>query len=429
MKTIKLYVFTSLLIMLGCNKNDDSVPPEIELQNEPPLSFNLMEVPDGATDVDVLPTLSWESAKNSKGGEVTYDLYLGKETNPTNLDQSGISGTSFQIDERLNLISDYYWKVVATDADGQVSQSPIHKFTTRDLEVPRNPFIESAGFPARWGHTSVTFDGKLWVIGGSNGGFSNDIWQSADGVNWEEVVAEGHFSGRRRHASAVFDGKLWVVGGQTDFDPAISKKSSYLSNEVWFTENGVDWILATDEAPFSERRSHSLTVYNNALWLIGGSGIVGNKNDIWKSTDGINWTEVISSAPFSNRSRHSTIVFDNKIWLIGGNDSSAEDTFWFSDDGEIWKKAPYPLELNAIRSHTTCVFDDRLWIFGGYSGLDNSIEEAWYTRDGVLWNKLDKAIEFLPRGGHTTTVFDNKIFTVTRDEATMMPTSEIWIIE
>ena len=91
MKTNYIHILIGLLYLTGCNKSDDSTWQQNELQNEPPLSFDLVDVPDGAEDVDVTPTLTWESAKNPKGGNVTYDLYLGTETNPTTPYESGIA--------------------------------------------------------------------------------------------------------------------------------------------------------------------------------------------------------------------------------------------------------------------------------------------------------------------------------------------------
>jgi hypothetical protein len=43
----------------------------------------------------------------------------------------------------------------------------------------------SAPWSGRYGHTSVVFDNKIWVIGGYNGNnLLNDIWYSSDGINW-----------------------------------------------------------------------------------------------------------------------------------------------------------------------------------------------------------------------------------------------------
>ena len=41
-------------------------------------------------------------------------------------------------------------------------------------------------WPARNDHSSVVFNGRLWVIGGYDGtNRLNDVWSSEDGVTWD----------------------------------------------------------------------------------------------------------------------------------------------------------------------------------------------------------------------------------------------------
>lgn len=219
-----------LALFLGCQKNDDSISPEIELQNEPPLSFNLLDVADNSTNVDVLPTLSWESAKNPAGSEVTYDLHLGKEQNPTNLYRSGITETTFNIDERLNLLADYYWKVVARDTDGMTSQSGVRKFTTRNLKIPAEPFVDNAGFAPRHRHSATVFDNKLWVSNVSSiaaENLRNDVWYRSNGEDWFEAKPSQVFPKRAQRSSVFFKSKLWVINGSEVADVWSFEDPSY----------------------------------------------------------------------------------------------------------------------------------------------------------------------------------------------------------
>lgn len=54
-----------------------------------------------------------------------------------------------------------------------------------------------------------------------------------------------------------------MIGGYDD-----DRGSS--SSEVWYTENGTSWSLATNEPGFSARAGHTLTVYKDKMWVIGG---------------------------------------------------------------------------------------------------------------------------------------------------------------
>ncbi|WP_273568783.1 hypothetical protein [Maribacter halichondriae] len=275
---MKKYTFIITVFLLGlsmgCKKDDDKAPMEIALQNEPPLSFDLINVPDGAEDVDVTPTLSWESAKNPKGGEVTYDLYLGSEVNPTTLFESGIDGTSIKFVNKLHLLTDYYWKVVAKDSDGKTSQSAVHKFTTRNLNFPEEPVGDADSFPLLSRHTSLVYKDKLWIIGSSGSNDDNQVWSSENGKDWTLSTQNTMFSPRTGFTFTVFDNKLWVIGGyeeeDVDDDPMgktdrqlknYSKSSPDYKNDVWYSTDGSNWVAATLSAEFPKE-------YSTALWFL-----------------------------------------------------------------------------------------------------------------------------------------------------------------
>ena len=82
---------------------------------------------------------------------------------------------------------------------------------------------------------------------------------------------------------------------------------------------GSESAQRTAAAAFSPRYEHQVVVFNDQLWLIGGSDSSYNlKNDVWSSTDGFRWTQHTANAAFSPRSNHEVVVFNNRLWLIGG---------------------------------------------------------------------------------------------------------------
>jgi dihydrofolate reductase len=137
---------------------------------------------------------------------------------------------------------------------------------------------------------------------------------------WTQATASAGFSTRRSHSSVVFDGKIWVIGG-TD-------GTNYF-NDVWSSSDGITWTRATASAGFSTRFAHSSVVFDGKIWVIGGYDGASRFNDVWSSSDGITWTRATASAGFSTRFAHSSVVFDGKIWVIGGFDG----TNYFKD---VW---------------------------------------------------------------------------------------------
>ncbi len=177
----------------------------------------------------------------------------------------------------------------------------------------------SAGWSARDSHTSVVFNHKIWVIGGSASPFvkKNDVWSSSDGKNWTKATDSAGWSARDSHSSVAFNNKIWVLGGI-----AGGRK-----NDVWSSSDGKNWIKATDSAGWSARSAHASIAFNNKIWVIGGSD-GGKKNDVWSSSDGKTWTKETSAAGWSARAGHTSVLSNHKIWVIGGSDGGRKNDVW-----------------------------------------------------------------------------------------------------
>jgi len=84
------------------------------------------------------------------------------------------------------------------------------------------------------------------------------------------------------NAMVLFNGKVWSVGGINAYS------TPNLSSDVWSSENGKNWVSVTNDK-FSERKGHTLTVYDDKMWLIGGVDDLGTfLGEIYFSTDGVN---------------------------------------------------------------------------------------------------------------------------------------------
>jgi len=410
------------IIVINCSKDDEA--SNVPQQNEAPNTFNLIAVTNGASDVDVLPSFSWQTAVDPDMDVVMYDLYLDTNPNPTTLHKQDISGTNFKVEERLYLVTDYYWKVTAKDSNGNTTESNVHKFTTRNLNFPLNPVTNSASFSERSGHSTVSFQNKFWVIGGSDGiaSYKNDVLFSNNGSNWVVATMAAAFIGRLSHTTTVFGNKIWVIGGAI---PTAS--GSTVANDVWNSEDGITWTQVTSSAPFSERALHTTTTFDNKLWVIGGLTSTGG-GDLWFSADGITWTQVTISAPFSDRYGHTTTVFDNKLWLIGGYRSGGNyrNDIWSSTDGINWTEVTSSASFSPRRHHSVVVFDDKLWLFGGEDSADLK-NDVWSSTDGTNWTEVTSSASFSERESHTMVVFDDKIWLIGGDDGDLK--NDVWMMD
>lgn len=188
--------------------------------------------------------------------------------------------------------------------------------------------VAVAPWSAREGHRLTVFQDKLWLIGGVNyekRETKNDVWSSEDGKNWFEVTAAASWSSRWDHGVVVFKDKLWLIGGMDLNDNVLG--------DIWVSENGKDWSLVTDNPPWSERQGHEVVVFQNRIWIVGGFNSLnqgGGNNDVWFSEDGIDWQKTEKDPTWLGREDHKAVVFQDKIWILGG---MTTDWKWQND---IW---------------------------------------------------------------------------------------------
>ncbi|RPH29368.1 MAG: hypothetical protein EHM93_17440 [Bacteroidales bacterium] len=96
---------------------------------------------NSAIECSIKPRLAWSTSTDPEGKTVTYDIYLDNSSNPTTKILENQSITSIVIPTFLEGETQYFWKVVAKDADGNETSSGIRSFTTKaNAWIPDNIF-------------------------------------------------------------------------------------------------------------------------------------------------------------------------------------------------------------------------------------------------------------------------------------------------
>ncbi|UII76807.1 hypothetical protein LV716_03175 [Flagellimonas sp. HMM57] len=375
--------------------------------NTSPENFTLTAPERDATGISIFPSFVWEAATDPDGDTLSYNLYLGTEEDALELYAEDIGDTTYEPGERLLTYQTYYWQVEALDGKGGSTRSSIAAFTVQGLDFGTEAVTTDASFSRRRDHSTVTFDGKLWIIGGRFGVRDrlSDVWYSEDGASWTQATDAAPFGERHGHTSVTFDGKLWVIGGSD---------SSGRLNDVWYSEDGVNWTEATGAAAFSERALHTSITFDGKLWVIGGLG--GNSlNDVWHSEDGVTWTQATDAAAFRGRYSHTSVVFDAKLWVIGGFDGNRLNDVWHSEDGTTWTEAKGTSPFDARSGHTSVTFDDKLWVIGGLGIGGGRLNDVLYSEDGATWTEVTDAAAFVARFAHTSITFDDRLWVIGGD--------------
>lgn len=419
MKT-KSIIYTLLcgIILFSCSKDDDNGGAEPEPENRAPEDFELVSAPDGATDVDLRPLLTWEETEDPDGDEVSYSLFLGKNPNSLTEIAGDISGNGFSLEDNLDLTTDYLWYVLASDGNGGETQSETFSFTTRKLKdaIRTTP---SAGFVGKTEIHATAFDGKLWAIGGNDSGniISKEVWHTMDGVTWDQATDLPYTV--YYHDVVAYDGKIWVLCGNDGSTP-ISKVLSSTDGQNWNSVNGT----------LPARHDHTALVFDDKMWIIGGHNGSNYLNDVYYSTDGQNWTQVTANAAFSPRRGHSSVIFDGKMWVIGGQDANGYlNDVWYSSDGVTWTQAMQssPGIFAARGQHISLVYGGKMFVIAGTEGGGSDFNDVWASTDGEFWTEVYPSAAFDPRRYSEGAVYEDKIWILggyTNDHA-----DDIWYME
>ncbi|MBN1326117.1 hypothetical protein JW977_04035 [Candidatus Falkowbacteria bacterium] len=316
---------------------------------------------------------------------------------------SSVGGDDYsgQIITDINHLGQNDVVVLATDsADGQIyTCNP----SVGDVWVKKS--LDDISWEPRRGSAALSFNGKLWIIGGTGNTFdwfANDIWSSSDGLNWTENTSPAPWQERGYHGAVVFDNKMWVMGGEAN-----TGASFYMLNDVWSSSDGINWTQVTASAPWSARGDFSLVAYNNEMWVIGGCTALtggacsGTSNDVWHSPDGVNWTLATAGAAWSTRSTFSSLTYDDgggeKMWVIGGIGFPGPTIYndvWSSIDGVTWIAEP---AFTARYGMVGVTYDDgsgeKIWIFGGKDTTTTYNNDIW-NFDGTTWNLISNPADY-----------------------------------
>jgi hypothetical protein len=271
--------------------------------------------------------------------------------------------------------------------------------------------MNSAGFSARNSFGSLVYDNKMWVMGGWNGSMLlSDVWNSNNGTSWVQVTSTAGFGNRVGFGNIVYNNEMWVIGGETN------TITSAAVNDVWSSSDGVTWAQVTGTARFSARQDFGSLVYNNAIWVIGGTsnGTTG-LNDVWSSSDGVTWTQVTGTAGFSSRDVFGSLVYNNQMWVIGGDNGSVLlNDVWSSSDGATWTQVTSTAGFSSRMAFGNLIYNNKMWVIGGlnYNMGDVPLDDVWNSNDGKTWTQATPRAGFSGRYFFGNLAYSNKMWVI-----------------
>ncbi len=260
----------------------------------------------------------------------------------------------------------------------------------------------------RFGHCSVIYKDKVWLIGGKNqSGISIttvDCYDLKQG-RWQPAVSELSHA-RYNAAAVVYEDKIYVIGGYND--------RQILNLVEYYDPDDKKW---KEFYPLQHpREGASAVVFNGKLYVIGGrsnKGIFPKILDDVEFWDGSaqGWEESTLWHLHHARALMQSVVVDSFIYIIGGRFIDGQLGFVerFGRDGET----DLLTSLNVARYYFSAVRVNRLIYvlggvrFGDFEVLADTIE--YYATEYDWWNTLNIPM-LTPRAGLSAVSYENNIY-------------------
>ncbi|WP_378180506.1 kelch repeat-containing protein [Aquimarina sp. SS2-1] len=308
---------------------------------------------------------------------------------------------------------------IACDTDDDIIKDDTSEISLSfDLKTSEDQMGEFAE------NTMVVFNGKVWSVGGDNSytpdnAYGNDVWSSDNGINWQSVTSN-IFESRYSHTLTVFQNEMWLIGGRNNSDVPLS--------DIWRSDDGTTWTNVTMTAPFGNMFSHTTTVFNNKMYVIGPS-MTRSSMIVWSTTDGITWVEENANA-FPVRGNHETVVFNDALYVVGGRDETNRfNEIWTSTDGINWSLINTSSPIFSARDlYTATVFNNKVWIINGKSDTSRVLQDIWCSSDMINWTKYNSTIPFQSSHSHSSLVYRDQIW-LFGGYVSAGTSGEIWTID
>ena len=177
----------------------------------------------------------------------------------------------------------------------------------------------TAAWTARQSHQAVSHNGRLYVLGGKDAnGNRNDVWSSADGITWREDKANTlkdanvGWTARWLYKAVSHNGRLYVLGGN----------DGGRRNDVWSSLDGRSWVeeKGNNNVFWAKRGRYQALSRDGLLYVLGGNA--GSlRKDVWSSSDGKSWSIETAAAGWGAREYHQVLAFPPNLVLSGTSET------------------------------------------------------------------------------------------------------------
>jgi hypothetical protein len=409
----------------------------VGIEANAPQAPQVLGPPNGAVNVPLRPTLSWTApfvpdvsvaiaTTPLLFGAAQYHLQIATDAGFTHVvTDTMLTDTTFTPSSDLATGTQYFWRVMATNACGSSPASVVASFI---VGACSEGWSALSGVPSGQGlqegsAVAVPSVNKIYVIGGEDGfTFSNHTWAydpvSDSWTQKADVPSPG--VGESFGSAVAIGGTIYVFGGNESgqtlwkYDvasdawsqgaplPVFNEESAvaaiggkiYIAygsgffNQTWEYDPATDSYTQKSNAPIlsSNFEVHAVAIGGDMHVFAGG--FEGTSHVVYTpATD--TWTTA-TSMPFGVTDPAVGVLGD-KIYIVGGQPTAHTQIFDPSTGG--WTQgAPIDGAVGGVEGTMGAVLGLRFHVIGGYNNTNGAVPNHWQFHPCSFGNLSSGAI-------------------------------------
>ncbi|EGG13735.1 Kelch repeat-containing protein [Cavenderia fasciculata] len=277
--------------------------------------------------------------------------------------------------------------------------------------------------------SSILYDKYMYVYGGDNGykdqflsligDVKNDLWRyNLESRIWEEILYSGMKPKLTEHTSVLYNGKIIMFGGSTGCSPQYSS----IVYQYDINLNSLTVFETKGNGP-SPRSAHTAIVYNDNMYVFGGWDGCKSNNKLY-SLDLLtkHWSLVTVSGTIPHQRRaHCSLFYNHSLYLFGGFDTDKPASYFNSMfkldlDTCIWEELKCGGDVPSGRSRSSMIeHKGKFYLYGGWDRNNYFQEIHEFDAKHQHWTKMSYSnidqMESIGLGQNCSVIFKDQLIT------------------